>query len=705
MKLKTQKENWLFLSTPKNIKQEQKLFNRELSWLAFNHRVLQEAKDPNVPLYDRIKFLAIFSSNLDEFFRVRVASLRSLLDLKKKTQKELKFDVKKLLERLHKMVVRMQEEYGDIFINLIKPELVNNNIYLIDNTELISQQKEYVTEMFNLQIIPHIMPMIIAKKKITPFLRNQRLYLAVKLSAKLSGKEKKLEKVRRYKYAIVEIPTNHIDRFILLPKVGNNNYIIFLDDIIRLFLPQIFYGYNIHESYSVKLTRDAELYIDDEFSGSILEKIKKSLAKRSSGAPSRFLYDSSMPASFLKLLKESLLLIDEDLYPGGKYHNFSDFFSFPNPGIKELNYPDIKPLKHHEFDKYRNFFEASKEKDFLFYFPYHSYDYVVDAFGAAARDPNVKSIKVTQYRVAKDSKIVNALIKAAHRGKDVTAFVEIKARFDEEINIKSAEDMQKAGVKVLYSLPGLKVHAKMALITREEDGKLQNYAYLSTGNFNEKTAKIYTDYGFFTTDTLITKEVEMVFKYLEDETNGYHFDNLLVAQFGMRKNFISFIENEIANAKEGKEARITIKLNSLEDERMINKLYEASQAGVKINIICRGICCLVPGIQGLSENINVISIVDKFLEHGRVYIFHNGGYEKIFLSSADWMKRNLSRRIEVAFPVYDKSLQKTIKDIIGIQLNDNVKARIIDEKQNNNYRVGDDIVLHRSQVEIYDYFK
>ncbi|HJY64295.1 MAG TPA: polyphosphate kinase 1 [Ignavibacteria bacterium] len=693
------------MNTQKNIKSDNKLYNRELSWLSFNHRVLQEAKDPNVPLYDRIKFLAIFSSNLDEFFRVRVASLRSLLDLKKKTQKELKFDVAKLLDKIHKMVMKLQEEYGDIYVNSIKPEMVKNNIFLIDHTELNQQQKEYVEEIFNVQVVPHIMPMMIVKKKITPFLRNQRLYLAVKLSAKQAGKKKESDKQKRYKYAIVEIPTNHIDRFILLPKVGNDNYIIFLDDIIRLFLPQIFYGYNIHESYAIKLTRDAELYIDDEFAGSILEKIKKSLAKRSSGVPCRFLYDNSMGSGFLKFLKEALLLTDEDLFAGARYHNFSDFFNFPNPGKKELEYPELPPLKHSELDQYQNFFEASKQKDFLLYFPYDSYDYVIDAIAIAARDPNVKSIKTTQYRVAKNSKIVNALIKAAHRGKDVTAFVEIKARFDEEINIKSAEDMQKAGVKVLYSLPGLKVHAKMALITREEDGELKKYAYLSTGNFNEKTARIYTDFGFFTTDERLTNEVEKVFDFLESEKNGHIFEHLLVAQFGMRRNFISFIENEIAIAKEGKHAHITIKLNSLEDERMINKLYDASRAGVKINIICRGICCLIPGIDGMSDNIKVISIVDRFLEHGRVYIFHNNGDEKIYLSSADWMKRNLSRRIETAFPVYDKSLQKMIKDIISIQLQDNVKARIIDEKQVNEFQKNGSGMTHRSQLEIYDYFK
>ncbi len=684
---------------------EYKFFNRELSWLSFNHRVLQEAKDPSTPLYDKIKFLAIFSSNLDEFFRVRVASLRSLLDLKKKTQKELKFDVEKLLEKLHKTVVKMQEEYGDTFVNIIKPELEQNNIYLIDHTQLNIVQKEFISELFNSQVVPHIMPMIIARKKITPFLRNQRLYLAVKLSSKHNGSSDKQLKHKRYLSAIVEIPTNHIDRFILLPKIGNNNYVMFLDDIIRYFLPNIFYGYNVHESYAVKLTRDAELYIEDEFSGNLLDKMKKSLAKRSSGAPSRFLYDRSMPASFLNFLKEALLLSEEDLYPGGKYHNFSDFFTFPNPGIKELNYPDMKPLKSKELDLKKNIFDSAAEHDQLLYFPYQSYDYVINAVEQAAKDPAVKSIKITQYRVAKDSKIVNALVKAAHRGKEVTAFVEIKARFDEEINIKSAEEMQKAGVKVLYSLPGLKVHAKIALITREENNILRNYAYLSTGNFNEKTARLYTDYGFFTANPGIADEVEKVFEALEGNISEFEFKHLLVAHYGMRQGFQAMIENEIAFAQQGQPAAITIKLNSLEDERMIKKLYEASNAGVKVNMIVRGICCLIPGIKSMSENIRGISIIDRFLEHDRVYIFNNGGDEKIYLSSADWMKRNLSRRIEVAFPVYDNDLKNIIKHIVNIKLSDNVKARVIDEKQTNAYRKTDSISEHRSQYEIYEYMK
>ena len=683
---------------------EYKFFNRELSWLSFNQRVLQEAKDPSVPIYEKIKFLAIFSSNLDEFFRVRVASLRALLNLKKKTQKELKFDVAKLLDKISKNVLKLQEEYRDIYKNEICPELEKNGIFLVDHTQLNPVQKEFVTEIFNSQIVPHITPMIIFKKKITPFLRNNRLYLAVKLSSKQQT-EGKTVKIRRYKYAIVEIPTNHINRFIMLPKVGNNNYIIFLDDIIRLFLPQIFYGYNIHESYAVKLTRDAELYIDDEFSGNMLEKIKKSLAKRGSGATSRFLFDRNMSFGFLKYLKETLLLSDEDLYPGAKYHNFSDFFTFPNPGIKALNYPDLKPFKNPEYDAYKSMFEAASVKDFIFYFPYQSYDYVVNAIEEAAIDPYVKSIKITQYRVAKDSKIVNSLIKAAHRGKDVTAFVELKARFDEEINIKSAEEMQKAGVKVLYSLPGLKVHSKIALITRMEAGVPKNYAYLSTGNFNEKTARLYTDYGMFTVNPDITHEVEMVFGYLEGKKSGYDFKHLLVAHYGMRQGFQSLIENEISNAKNGLPAAITIKLNSLEDERMIKKLYEASNSGVKVTMIVRGICCLIPGIPKMSENITATSIVDRLLEHDRVYIFHNNGDEKIYLSSADWMKRNLSRRIEVAFPLYDPGLKTLVKDIISFKLADNVKARIIDEKQLNIFKTDNGGYKHRSQYEIYDFLK
>ncbi|MCX7877710.1 MAG: polyphosphate kinase 1 [Ignavibacteria bacterium] len=680
-----------------------KFFNRELSWLSFNHRVLQEGKDKSVPLYERIKFLAIFSSNLDEFFRVRVASLRSLLNLKKRSQRELDFDVPDLLNKIHKTVVKLQKEHSETYQNEIRPELLKYNINLINHKQLNQSQKEYLKDIFQSQIIPHIMPMIIIKRKIIPFLRNQRLYLAVRLSAK-KKKRNGFQKKGRSVYALVEIPSNHLDRFILLPKEGSSNYIIFLDDVIRLFLPQIFNGYHIHESYAIKLTRDAELYIEDEFSGNLLEKIKKSLAKRLSGAPSRFLYDREMPSDFLNYLREALMLSKEDLYPAARYHNFSDFFNFPNPGYKELNYKEMKPIPLKGFEKREKIFESWGGEDRICYFPYHSYDCVLNMLEAAARDPDVKSIKITQYRVAKNSKVVSSLIKAANRGKKVTAFVEIKARFDEEINIKSAEEMGKAGVKVLYSLPGIKVHAKLALIERQENGGIKQYAYLSTGNFNESTARVYTDYGLFTSDRRITSEVEKVFDFLESRKKDFQFKHLLVAQFGMRQAFVDMIDNEISNARAGKYAEIIIKANSLEDDRMIKKLYEANRAGVRINLIIRSICCLVPGVKPFSENIRAISIVDRFLEHDRVYIFHNGGNEKIYMSSADWMRRNLSRRIEVAFPVYDENVKKFVRDIVNIKLRDNQKARIIDEKQINSF-VKANGEPHRSQYEIYDYVK
>ncbi len=682
-------------------------YNRELSWLSFNHRVLQEAKDMRNPLHERLKFLAIYSSNQDEFFRVRVASLRSLLDLKKKSQKELKFDPSKLLDKISKRVTILHFENSQTYHNSILPDLEKNNIYLINESKLNQMQKEYIKDFFNEQVVPHIMPMILVKKKFTTFLRNNRLYLAVKLSTKNSGLNaiQIPEAKKRHYHALVEIPTNHIQRFITLPKEGDKNFIIFLDDIIRYFLPTIFFGFNIHGAYSIKLTRDAELYIDDEFVGNLLSKIKKSLSKRLTGVPCRFLYDKNIPDEFLRFLKDSLYITNDDAYPGGKYHNFIDFFKFPNPGIKALTSEILPPVKNKEYEAYKNIFSAARRKDFLFYFPYHSYDYVVKALQKAADDPKVKSIKITQYRVAKSSSIVNALVRAAHKGKEVTAFVEIKARFDEEINIQSAEEMQRAGVKVFYSLPGLKVHAKMCLISRLENNKLKNYAYFATGNFNEITAKQYCDFGFFTSDEKLTSESEKVFNHLEGKKIDGEFKHILVAQFNMRKVFTGLIDNEIKNAREGKPAYMKLKMNNLEDERIIRKLYEASQAGVKIQMIVRSVCCLIPGVKGLSENISVISIVDRYLEHARIFLFANGGDEIIYLSSADWMKRNLSRRIETAFPVYDEKLKNVLKDILEIQFSDNVKARIIDEKQQNRYVKYFFEKEIRAQQEIYEYFK
>ena len=680
----------------------EKFINRELSWLSFNYRVLQEAKDKKVPLYERIKFLAIYSSNLDEFFRVRVASLRALLDLKQKSQEELKFSPAELLKKIHKIVVQQQQEFGKIFREEIIPELGNNNIYLVNNNELNDDDIHFVTDYFRQNIIQFIQPILLVKNRIIPFLKNRQLYHAIRMV--LNGKNDLEKKQIKHQYAIVEIPTDHHSRFVKLPSQENKHRYIFLDDIIRICLPEIFPAYKIQDVYSIKLTRDAELYIDDEFSGDLLNKIKKSINKRSTGVPSRFLYDEMMPKEFLNFLKISLNLTKDDMVAGGRYHNFNDFFSFPNPYSNKLEYSTISPIRDKGIDSHKNLFDAIKERDRFLYFPYHSYDYVVNLFEQVADDPLVSEINLTQYRVAKNSKIVKALIRASLAGKKVTAFVEVKARFDEESNIYWADEMEKAGVKVFYSFPGLKVHAKLALFKRIEEDKIVNYCYLGTGNFNENTAKIYTDMALLTNDKKLTIEVNKVFKYLTKKKVNFNFKYLLVAQFNMRDQFTELVDKEIENKKAGKAARIILKMNSLEDRKMINKLYSASKAGVKIDIIVRGICCLNPGVKGLSENITVTSIVDKYLEHSRFYIFHNNGKQKVYAASADWMKRNLSRRIEVAFPIYDQEIKNRILHIIDIQLTDNVKSRSIEKSGKLEYVKNNEKEI-RSQEEVYNYLE
>ena len=683
------------------MKKEKLLFqDRELSWLSFNYRVLQEAKNTSVPLYERIKFLAIWSSNLDEFFRVRVASLRSLLSLRN-SKKKLNIDPADLLKKIYTEVNKQQEEFGFIFRKQILKELEENKIFLVDENNLSAEQQQYVLEYFDSKVIHHIQPLLLVKKKVLPFLQNQRLYLAVKLAPLIKGNSDKRVK---HTYSLVEIPENSLPRFVELPNKNGNNYIMFLDEIIRFNLQKVFSQFRIEEAVSVKLTRDAELYIDDEFSGDLLQKKKKSLSKRNTGVSSRFLFDENISKNFRKYLRGALNLTKDDMIPGAKYHNFSDFFGFPNPTKGKLEYEPMPALQLKEFANIKDKFELIANQDRVLFFPYQSYTHVVDFFDEAANDPDVKSIKITQYRVAQNSAIIKSLIQAKNNGKDVSVFVELKARFDEERNILWAGEMEKAGIKVYYSFPGLKVHAKIALVERNENGKIKSYCYLATGNFNEKTAKIYSDMGIFTADERITNEVSKVFKYLSRGKISHKFEHLLVAQFNMRKSFGDLITREIDNAMEGKEAKITIKLNSLEDERMIKKLYKASQAGVKINIIVRGICTLIPGIKGLSENINIISIVDRFLEHARFYIFHNNGDELIFAASADWMKRNLSRRVEVAFPIFDSEIKKKIRTVIDLQLSDNVKARIINQKNKNNF-VENDLSKIRSQYATYDFLK
>ena len=679
------------------------LENREISWLSFNYRVLQEAKDLRNPLYERIKFLAIYSSNLDEFFRVRVASLRSLLRLSQKSQDKLKFDPLDLLNKIHTIVKKQQEEFGNIFYNSIIPELNKNNIHLISHNDFNEEQKEFSLNYFEDNILSKIQPIVLVKKKIVPFLGNNKLYIAVRLAQKNKDKTEGTVRIK-HTYTLVEIPTNILPRFIELPS-EKGFCVTFLDDIIKDNLHIYFPGYDIVDFYSVKLTRDADLNIDDEFTGNLLSKIKKGINKRDNGVPSRFLYDENIPKPFLKFLRDSLLLDKADLVPGGRYHNYSDFFGFPSSDNSNLEFAKLSEINHKDIDKHSSIFDAISEKDHLLFFPYQSYNYVVRFFEAAAIDPNVKSIKITQYRVAKNSAIVKSMIKAVENGKEVMVFVEVKARFDEELNIQWAEEMEKARVKVYYSFPGLKVHAKIALITRIENDKKVKYAYLGTGNFNEKTASIYSDVGLLTKDENITNEMNFVFSFLSGKEIDVKFKHLLVAQFNMRKDFIKLIDNEIALAQNEKDASITLKMNSLEDKRMINKLYEASNAGVKIKIIIRGICCLVPGVKDQSENIEVVSILDRYLEHARIFIFNNDGDEIIYAASADWMKRNLSRRVEVAFPIYDDENRKRIKEVIELQLNDGIKGRIIDKENSNRYLKLKNKSEESSQLGIYNYLK
>ncbi len=662
-----------------------RLKNRDLSWLAFNHRVLQEASDPSVPLYERVKFLAIWSSNLDEFFRVRVASLRTLQRLKKKTQKQFELEPTKLLKRLLKAVTLQQEEFGDIFRNQIKKELHRQGILLVRETELNESQREFARSFFRDKVRPFLSPVILDATD-PPFLENKAIYLAVRLLDPLAAEKKRAEHI-----GLVKIPAT-VSRFVSFPPTAAHHHFMFVDDLMRLCLAEIFPNRLVAEAHAIKLTRDAELDIDDELSGDLLEKVKKALRKRDEGVPSRFLYDSEMPKKMLALMKDMLCLHDDDIVVGSRYHNFSDFFAFPNPKDPALTYEPMPPFALKKCDATTPLFVQLRDKEILSHYPYHSYECVIRFLREAADDPSVTSIKITLYRVAKNSQVAQELIRAARNGKVVTAFVEVKARFDEESNIRWAAEMENAGVRVLYSIPNLKVHAKLCLVSRTRDAtavhpvderKEELFAYMSTGNFNEMAAKLYTDFGFFTADERLTREVQKVFEVLCRERENARFKHLLVPPFSMRQTFVKLIEREMKNAKKGKDAFIIAKMNSLEDPKMIAKLYEASEAGVRIQLIIRGICCLIPGIKGMSENIDVISIVDRFLEHARVFVFCNGGNELYYLSSADWMKRNLDRRIEVAFPIYDRGIRKQIRAILELQLNDTVKARVINKKLEN----------------------
>jgi polyphosphate kinase len=661
---------------------------------------MQEAKDPRVPLFERIKFLAIFSSNLDEFFRVRMANHRNLHRVGKKTLKQLEYNPKEIIEKIQQTVNHQQEEYSSIFEEQIVPALEKQNIFLLRRLDLNEEQKEFVENYFQEHMLPFVQPVLLVGNKIRPFLNNAALYLTVLIKAKDDPNAKK-------QVAIVKIPSDHLPRFISLPSPRGVKQLIFLDDIVRHSISWMFPGFYIIETYSIKLTRDAELYLEDEWSGDLMKKIKASLSKRHVGPASRLIYDREMPEMVLDHLKEVLELDDLDLLKEGRYHNNSDFFKFPDFGLTKLKDPPQPPMHYAALEKTKNFYASLRERDHFNHVPYQSYESVVRFFEEAADDPNVTHIKIVQYRVASKSRIMQALIKAVKAGKQVSAFIEIKARFDEAANLSWGEKLEKAGVTVNYSMPGLKVHSKLALVRRVENRVDRLYAYMATGNFHEGTATLYSDMGIFTSDPRIVNEAARVFSYLETKKLPVKpFQHLLVGQFNLRPKLASLIDYEIAQAEKGKKAEIILKMNSLQDPQMIDHLYRASQAGVKVKLIIRGICCLVPGVKGLSENIEAISIVDRYLEHARVFIYHHGGKKQIYLSSADWMTRNLSHRVETAFPVYSREIRKQILDLINIQLCDSVKARLLDQDQNNNYKTeGCSDINIRTQIESYYYVK
>ena len=716
---------------------------RDVSWLAFNYRVLQEATDPTVPLMERIKFLAIYSSNLDEFFRVRVAHLRNLIRVGKKTKRKLEFDPETLLTEIQEIILRQQIEFTRIFDDEILTALRVNKIYVLRRLELNEEQIRFVEDYFNKNLLPFVQPVLLMRQRVRPYLNNAALYLAVTLQEKPnklppdsgSGHAVKASKLQ---YAIAKIPSDHVPRFVELPSPKGYQHIIMLDDIVRHALVFLFPGYNIIDSYSFKLTRDAELYIDDEFSGNLVDKIKQSLAKRNVGPAARFVYDREMPPKLRHYLQEMFDLDKGGISPEGRYHNNFDFFRFPicaEARMRDKLYERaLTPMVIKSLGAATNIFEAIDKEEVLLNFPFHSYSSVTRFFDEAANDERVTAIKITQYRVSDKSPIMEALMRAAANGKTVTVFVEVKARFDEESNLRWAQQLEQAGVNVLYSIPGLKVHCKVALVTRTAlDGSTQHYTYLSTGNFNEKTAMLYTDFGFFTTDPRLTTEAERIFTLLQDirtkaphhhptfatdntietalpktmqrEATPFGFDHLLVGHYNLQSTLMRLIDDEITEAEAGRKAYILLKMNSIEDPRMIQRLYEASAAGVKIDLIIRGICCLKVGERGLSENINGISIIDRYLEHSRVFCFHHGGEELLYLSSADWMVRNMSHRIEVAFPIYSITLRKTIQQLLKIQLADNVKARIIDPLLQNEYQTTGTDKPTRSQTKTYAFWK
>lgn len=684
-----------------------KFFKRDISWLSFNYRVLLEAKDERLPVYERIKFLSIYSSNLEEFYKIRVSGYHSSL-LENLHRDESVEEALQTIVQINNEVTAQEKEYHTIFNDMILPELKKNSIVLYQTHKVEPFHRAYVEKYFNEEVFPYLQPMIIQKDDIHSFIQDGRIYQTISL--KRRKKKKDAVEISEYTYALMKIPYTKIPRFVELPPHEGNHYIIFIDDVIKANMASVFPGYDIVDCFSIKISRDADFSLEDEDQKDIAEKILHKVRKRKIGAVTRFQYDKDMPDYFLQYLCESYEIEEEELLPSGRYLNLADLSSLPNPVGDALKQKLPQPLRVPELESNNSVLRVLRKQDVLLHFPYQSFDYLLRFLLQAAFDPKVVEIKVTQYRVAENSAVINSLISAAKNGKKVTVFVELKARFDEVNNWLTSELMQQAGVKIIYSLPGLKVHAKLAYVRKRSNDPsdpIKGYAYLGTGNFNEKTARIYADKGLLTSDKAFILDIDEVFRVLEGKPYTRKFKHLLVTQFNMLPTIHGMIEREIEHVKNGGMGYILLKMNSLEDKGVIRALYRASEAGVKIDLIIRGICCLIPN-QSYSKNITVTRIVDVYLEHARVWYFYNEGEENVYLASADWMSRNLHRRIEVAFPIYTEPLKRQIIDILKIQLEDNQSAVCLDENLQNVFKRDSkpqDVAPVRAQQATYHYLK
>jgi polyphosphate kinase len=679
--------------------------DREKSWLCFNARVLQEAADINVPLLDRMRFVGIFSNNLDEFFRVRFAAVRRLSLSGVSGEKVLGgVTSSELLKEITAIVIKQQIE-SLIILRRIEKELKKHNVFIVNEKQISKEQCDFVKDFFIQKVSPALVTIILNDLSEFPTLMDTVGYLAVRMKIKPSKNSKETEPEIRY--ALIEIPST-LNRFVVLPSIDDKQYVIMLDDVIRYNLNQIFniFNYESIEAHMIKITRDAQLEIDSDLSKSMLEKIATGVKERRIGEPVRFIYDNQIHDDTLNFFLTKMKIDASDSkIPGGRYHNRRDLMDFPNLGRFDLLYKNNAPLPVPGLSLEGSILEKIRQKDYIINAPYQSFSYVIKMLREAALDPKVTSIKITLYRLAKNSQIISSLINAARNGKKVVVQIELQARFDEASNIYYSEQMQMEGIELIFGIKGLKVHSKICLIERHEGDKNVRYGFISTGNFNESTAKIYTDVTLLTSHQEILKDVSKIFNFFDVNFRLYRYKHLIVSPHYSRARFMRLIDEEITNAKEGKEAYIKLKMNSLSDFKMIDKLYQASCEGVKIQLQVRGICSLIPGIKGMSENIEAISIVDNYLEHTRLYLFANGGDPEVYIASADFMTRNLDGRVEVTCPIYDNEIKKELIESFEISWKGNVKARIISEKLDNKYRIRGDEPEFRAQLETYNYFK